>query len=164
MNMHRNAALGMILAFAALLVPNIGTAARMPASAQIVTAQTLEDFEYQAARIRAEMLPGKRYADLKRRDLNYVNELLDRIHVVLEAHGPVARMAQEQQIELLNLQERVNAVLTGNESERLLCEWTRVAGSQRRQQICMTSAERERIRARDREMFLQRVQQGRVGG
>lgn len=164
MNMHRNVALGLILALAALLVPNIGTAARMPPAAQTVTAQTLEDFEYQAARIRAEMLPGKRYADLKRRDLNYVNELLHRIHVLLQTHGPVARMAQEQQIDLLNLQERANAVLTGDESNRLLCEWTRVAGSQRRQQICLTSAERERIRARDREMFLQRVQQGRVAG
>lgn len=164
MNMQRYAALGLALVFAALTMPSVGMAARMPPSPQIVTAQTLEDFEYQAARIRAEMLPGKRYADLKQRELNYVNELLQRIHGVLQTHGPVPRMAQEQRIGLLNLQERVNAVLTGNEANRMLCEWTRVAGSQRRQQICMTSAERERIRARDREMFLQRVQQGRVAG
>lgn len=164
MNMRRCAVTLLSMVIAAFLVPAAVLAAGVPPAAQAFNADTLDDFAYQAERIRAQMIDGGRYADFPRRDLRYVEELLHRIHVLLERSGPVSSMSQEQKIDLMNLQERTNAVLTRNEDNRLECEWTLITGTHRRQQLCMTASEREDMRARDRAGYIQRVQQGRVSG
>lgn len=136
--------LACLLAFVA--APSISMAARAPSSTQAVTAETLEDFQHQAARVRAEMAAGKRYADLSKRDLRTVERTLDEIHVLLERSESVAAMNEEQKTNLINLQERANAILTANAQEELICEWVKKTGSNRRQRVCITAHERDRMR------------------
>ena len=140
-----------------IVAPATSMAARAPSSTEAVTADTLEDFQYQAARIRAEMAPGKRYAELSDSDLQTVERTLNEIHALLERSGAVTAMNEEQKTNLFNLQERANVILTeANAHNELICEWTRLTGSNRRQRVCITAYERERMRDQSRDGFTRR--------
>ena len=136
--------LASLLVFVA--APGTSMAASAPSTTQAVTADTLEDFQQQAARIRAEMAPGKRYADLSKRDVRTVERTLDEIHVLLERSESVAAMNEEQKTNLFSLQERANAILTANAQDEMVCEWVKKTGSNRRQRVCITAYERDRMR------------------
>lgn len=156
MNMRRYAALGLTLAFAVLVVPSQAMAAATSSGTQTVTADTLEDFEHQAARIRAEMAPGKRYAELSARELQTIERTLDEIHALLEHTETVSAMNPEQVTSLANLQERANAILTANAKEELICEWVKKTGSNRRQRVCISAYDRDLMREQSRDGFNRR--------
>lgn len=139
---------------AAFLAPAAAMAAPASSMTPAVSADTLGDFEQQASRIRAEMAPGKRYADLSRRDTKTVERTLDEIHALLERTETVSAMNEEQKTQLITLQERANAILTADAGNELVCEWVKKTGSNRRERVCMTAHERDLIRGQSRDGFI----------
>lgn len=150
--------LAMVLALAA--IPGSVIAAGSASTTQALSAQTLQKFQREAARIRAEMAPGKRHAGLDESEMQTIERTLNELQYLFESAGSVDAMNPPQKTKLASLQERVNAILsasvdtdaTANPTEELVCERIKAAGSNRYQRICMTAHERERRQeeARDR--------------
>lgn len=71
-----------------------------------------------------------------------------------------AQLPSDDRVELFNHQEQINTILTGARADsRMVCTRTQVTGSHRKQQVCMTVADRERRRERDREDAMQKQRQ-----
>lgn len=139
-----------------LAAPGVGIAKDGPSGNQALAADTLQGFQYQAARIRAEMAPNRRYAELSESDLQAVERALNEIHYMLERAESLAAMNPAQKTKLASLQERVNAILTENAKEELVCERVKLTGSNRYEQVCMTAHERKRRQEQARDKFNRR--------
>jgi hypothetical protein len=110
--------------------------------------QNAEMFDAQAAHIRQEMDKGGRYEFIKERDRASVEDGLNFMHDLIAAKGTVAAMREEDKIRLFNRQERVNALLTNSDRERVICEKAYQPGSLFRTTTCHTVAEQAK-RERD---------------
>ena len=92
-------------------------------------------------RVEAELRSG-RYKDLSEARRS---ELRQRQAVVMRLTEGVAQtteLKEEQQIELFNALESIEAIVNAAEDERMVCERHRPIGSNRPQTICKTVAER----------------------
>jgi hypothetical protein len=109
-------------------------------------------FAQQATKIRTDLTQGDQYSEISQADRDQVLGLLARIESLLESVDNVDALPMQSRIELFNDQERINTILTGARADsRMICTRTQVTGSHRKQQVCMTVADRERRRERDRE-------------
>ena len=79
------------------------------------------------------------------------------MHDLIEQNGTVAAMKDEDRIRLFNRQERVNTLLTKNDSQRIICEKAGQTGSLFKSTTCHTVAELEK-RTRDSRNNLERTQ------
>ena len=149
---RRNFAAALLAIVMALFAaPGASVAADPAASPQVLSAQSLRKFQREAAGIRADMAPGKRYAGLDESAMQDVERALNEIQYLLESAGSMDAMNMAQQTKLANLVDRVNTTLAesvgpvaaASPDEELICERIRVAGSNRYQRICMTAEERE---------------------
>lgn len=104
--------------------------------------QNVEAFDMQAARVRKEMDKGGKYENIKSEDRTRVEEGLNFMHDLFVANGTVAAMKEDDRIRLFNRQERINALLTNSENNRIICEKTYQAGSLFRLTTCKSVAER----------------------
>ena len=96
---------------------------------KVVVAETPEKFTLLVEAIRQEMAPGKRYEFLDSRNAAEVNAILDRIGQMLVSAGNVDAMNQEQKVQLMTEQERVNGILARNADDRLVCTHVAPVGS-----------------------------------
>ncbi len=114
-----------------------------------------------------EMQPGGRFEFVSEAERAAVERELTLMGGVLQGHETLASLAEEDKIALINAQERANAILTQRDGERLICERRKLVGSNMRQSVCETYAERQaRIRgSRDHANKLnRRIQQCNEAG
>ncbi len=119
--------------------------------------QNAEMFDAQAAHIRQEMEKGGRYEFIKERDRASVEEGLTFMHDLIAAKGSVGAMREEDKIRLFNRQERVNALLTNNDRDRVICEKAYQPGSLFRTTTCVSVAEQAK-REKDSKYVLENTQ------
>ena len=119
-------------------------------------------FAQQAEQIRADLVDNKAYAEISADNRSKVLDLLVRMESMLEASPSVDAMSNQSKADPLNAQEEINTILTGARADsRLICTREVTTGSHRKQQRCMTVAERNRQREQDKE-DLTRFQQMRT--
>jgi hypothetical protein len=87
-------------------------------------------------------------------------DMLDRaqadVRGILEGKEKIEDLTPDQRAALLNAQERVIAIMTGEEDERIVCRRERTVGTHFQRTTCVTVAERRQERA-DAEGALQRL-------
>jgi hypothetical protein len=104
--------------------------------------QNVENFDMQAARVRQDMDKGGRYEHIKEEDRARVEEGLTYMHDLIAASGSVGAMKEDDRIKLFNRQERINALLTHAENNRVICEKSIQPGTMFRLTTCKSVAER----------------------
>jgi hypothetical protein len=109
-------------------------------------------FAEQAKQVREDMKPKGAYGGIDLRDREAVEENLDIIEKLLQkqAAGP---LPDADQVRLANAQEKVNAVLTSNEGNRLICTFERRSGTNFKEKICYTARERDTMRRKSQQGF-----------
>ncbi|MCK9539801.1 hypothetical protein [Dokdonella sp.] len=107
---------------------------------------TPAEFEVQAAEVRKEMSTDGRYGAISVDDRNAVEADLKRIDDLLESKGSVKALNDQEQVDLMNAQERINAVLTKNDGNRLICTMEQRTGTNFKKKVCQTARQRDQIR------------------
>ena len=108
--------------------------------------------------IEQEMAPGGLYSATTPEDQLKVRKSLGRMATVLEGHNTIAELEEEQKIELINLQSEVNALLTGNVKEQLVCTRREVPGTKIPQSVCETKGEAT-VRTEDARKSIREMEQ-----
>lgn len=111
-----------------------------------VVSDTPQAFAKQAAEVRKEMGPKGAYGGISGNDSAAVSNDLDKIAALLGKRGSAAKLNDSEQVDLMNAQERINAVLTRNEGNRLICSMQERTGTNFKQKVCRTQAEIDQIR------------------
>ena len=114
-----------------------------------VVAQTLADFERQAAAVRDGMQAGGTYSYMREEDKQRVEQRLGEMQHLLEQHAAQAQLAQPDKVVLINAQEDLNALLLQNDNNRLECERGAHTGSRIHVTTCHTHGELMERQRRD---------------
>ena len=109
-------------------------------------ATSAEDFRQQAQALRTEMAAGGKYAKLSPSDQARVGKQLDRLQGIYDKRADGGSMSNLDQVALVNASEEINAVLSGDEDQKMVCEQVRKLGSNRTEKICLTVAQRNAAR------------------
>lgn len=133
----------------------------VPTPLPVLTEQTPETFQPQIDRIRAGFEHGGRYEYINQDNKETVNQGLDSMLALIRKNGTVAAMSTPDRIALFNAQEKVNAILTHSDSNRLICEKEQQPGSLMRITTCHTYADLRR-RAMMTEHELQTAQKNNL--
>ncbi|MBN8726544.1 MAG: hypothetical protein J0H15_02425 [Xanthomonadales bacterium] len=118
------------------------------------------DFEAQAAEVRKEMGSDGRYGAISVDDRKAVEADLDQIEALLDAKDSPAKLNDQQQVDLINAQERINAVLTKNDGNRLICTMEPRTGTKFKEKVCITQSERDTIRRNSQKAFQDQLMKG----
>ena len=116
-----------------------------------VSAATAEEFAEQADKVRGEMRRNGRYGEISSRNRERVEAELDRMEQLLARHRSVEEMGPRERTDLFNAQERANALLAGNDGERLRCQMVEPTGSKMRQRECRKLSDIRRTREAHRD-------------
>ncbi len=117
-------------------------------------------FQAQAEKVREEMSENGRYGAINRSDRSAVESDLERIDGLLRGAGSLEALNDRQQVDLMNAQERINAVLTRNDGNRLVCTMESRSGSHFKQKTCRTLKQSEEIRRKGQEAYQQEFMRG----
>lgn len=147
---RKSAGLLWIVACAAIALPIVSHAASP--KWKIVT-DTPQGFAKQAAEVREEMGPRGEYGGISGSERSAVNADLERIATLLNKRGAASELNDNEQVDLMNAQERINAVLTKNEGNRLICTMERRTGSNFKEKVCRTQAEIDNTRRSSQQGF-----------
>ncbi len=107
-----------------------------------------EAFAPQAAEVRKEMAPGGRFADVSPEERARVEADLDRIARLLQPTPTRSRLNDRELVDVANAQERINAILTKNDGDRLICKLEPRTGTRFKSKVCLTQREWTEIRDR----------------
>ena len=107
-------------------------------------ATSAEDFRQQAQQLRSEMAAGGKYANLAPADQARVGKQLDRLQKLYDKRAAGGSVSNADQVALVNASEEINAALSGDEDQRMVCEQVRKLGSNRTEKVCLTVAQRKR--------------------
>lgn len=110
-------------------------------------------FAAQAADVRKEMGADGKYGAISVADRTAVEADLDKIDALVRKRGSADKLNDAEQVDLMNAQERINAVLTHNEGNRLICKMEPRTGSNFKMKVCMTKHERDEIRRKSQQGF-----------
>lgn len=143
-------------------------AAASPASAMMASASktgssadalnVTGSFADQRLAIEKKLADGKTYSEMSGNERSLVKEALGRISATLESSGGIEALSETQKAAVFNDQETINNILTkAGEDSRLVCERVEKIGSHRKTTVCLTVAERRRVRERS-EDTMRRVQ------
>lgn len=102
-------------------------------------------FAEQAQEVRDGMKPSGAYGGIGVKDREAVEENLDVIGKILGKKGS-GPLPDADQVALANAQEKINAVLTSNDGNRLICTFERRSGTNFKEKICYTARERDTMR------------------
>lgn len=86
------------------------------------------------------------YKDLGAAERQAIVDQQQVISRILEGKDSIAMLDEPQKVEIANALESVNALVTQAEDNRKVCERVKVIGSNRPQSVCMTVAQRRRLR------------------
>lgn len=101
---------------------------------------TAAAFEARADWIRQEMDDGQ-YSGVSPSDRKTVEGDLRRIIHLLKKHDDPSRLSRTDQVRLVNAQERINAILTGSDANRLVCKLEASVGTRMKTKRCLTMQE-----------------------
>ncbi|HZP66976.1 MAG TPA: hypothetical protein VFB32_11765 [Rudaea sp.] len=107
----------------------------------VLEKETPEAFQSQVDRVRAGMQPGGRFEYIEGANRDRVNADLDTMSGMIRANGSVAAMKPEDKKQLIDIEERVNAILTRSDSNHMVCEKVQQPGSLLRVATCHTFGE-----------------------
>src|SRR5262249_35021216 len=96
------------------------------------------------------MQAGGVYSYINEGDKHRVEEHLDQMQRLLQAHSTQSELSQGDRIALFNSQEELNALLLQNDNNRLECENGTHTGSRIHVTSCKTHGERMERERRDR--------------
>lgn len=142
-----------------LAFPLVSSAGTRPAAWKFAES-TPEAFEAQAAEVRKEMGTDGKYSAISVDDRTAVDTDLARIDALLKSKGSATKLNDAEQVDLMNAQERINAILTKNDGNRLICTLEPRTGSNFKQKICRTEAERAAIRRSSQKAFQDDLMRG----
>jgi len=111
--------------------------------------------------IRTEIKPGGRWEHVPEMQRPTLESELAKMESLLEGHESVDELSDVNKTRLMNAQSKANAILTRHDGERLICERHKPTGSHRTQTICITYAQRHRMRENSQDALL-RAQSGRA--
>lgn len=120
---------------------------------------TVAEFEERADWIRQEMDDGQ-YSGVSPSDRKTVEGDLRRIIHLLKKHDDPSRLSRTDQVRLVNAQERINAILTNNDADRLVCKLEASVGTRMKTKRCLTVQEWATVEAAAERM----KQDMRLGG
>ncbi len=146
-----------VVACALFALPILGHAASAPSKMVVDTPQA---FEAQAAQVRKEMGPHGKYGGISADERTAVNADLDKIDALLRKQSATAKLKDSEQVDLMNAQERINAVLTRNEGNRLVCTLEARTGTKFKDKVCRTQAEIDSIRLNSQQGFQDDLMRG----
>lgn len=116
-------------------------AARVSQEAFPMNAKTTEQFREQAATLRSEMDNGK-YSDLSNSDKRTIDQRLDELDAFYVRHDTGAKGSKKDWAPAVNAGSEINALLTGNQDDKMVCTQVKRVGSNRSTKTCMTVADR----------------------
>lgn len=158
MSVRRHQLLALCIAFFASLAPAFASAADPLAS----TAADAAEFRIQADGIRASMKEGGQYAEVPVEKQKRVGEQLEHLQAIYDKRGNKPA-TQRQEVEIINVTSEINALLTGNDDARVICEQVKKTGSNRHERICQTVAQRNANRDGGKAALREIRPQGRAG-
>ena len=132
-------------------------AAASPAKAMMASASMTDtssdalnvtgSFADQRQAIEKKLADGKTYSEISAQERSLVRDALTRISTTLESGGGIQALTETQKTAVFNDQEMINNILTkAGEDSRLVCERVEKLGSHRKTTVCLTVAERRRVR------------------
>lgn len=123
------------------------------------------NFQVQAEQLRKDLAGSEQYSEITESARAAALALLDRLETRLDGVSEVSTLPEQAKVSVFNDQEALNAILTGAAADsRQSCRREHVVGSNRRQNVCMTVAERRRRAEQSREYVgdIQRMFPGEV--
>ncbi|MBB6186525.1 hypothetical protein [Rhodanobacter sp. MP7CTX1] len=124
----------------------------------VVKAENKDDFTAVVAAIHQQMQPGGHYEFTSKKDRAAVDTQFGEMQSLFDKYGTVDQMDQASKVQLFNDQQAVNAILTHNSSDRLVCEHIAPLGSNIPKTVCKTYGEIQREQ-RDSQHYMQNFQQ-----
>ena len=121
---------------------------------------TAEAFAGHAAELRKEMGADGQYGGISLSDRNAVEADLDKIDGLLRKRGAASKLSDAEQVDLMSAQERINALLTKNDGNRLICKMEPRTGTKFKVKICRTAAEYDAIRRKSQQGFQDTLMSG----
>lgn len=118
----------------------------------VVNADTPQKLAQTKVTVDGQMAPGGRYEFISPERRGQVESLFRDMQGMLEKSGSAAAMPERDRLQLFNLQEKLNGILTGSDSQRLVCEKRAPIGSLVPVKTCRTYGEIESQR-RDKDRF-----------
>lgn len=107
----------------------------------VVKADTKDNFEAIVAAIHQQMQPGGRWQHIDNSERATINGSFADIGGLYDQFGSVEKMNQAAKVRLLADQSTVNAILTGKDGDRLICETELPVGSHLPVKTCRTYAQ-----------------------
>lgn len=135
----------------ALAFPLVCNASAAKGAAWDFNVKTPDEFAAQAATVRKEMGEDGRYREVSSSDRSMVEAELNKIEGLLQSKGSTDKLNDSEQVELVNSQEHINALLTKNDGNRLICTQEKRTGSNFKVKSCMTAFEREERRRKSQQ-------------
>ena len=133
--------------------PALGGASAAKGRPWTFVVDTPQAFEAQVAEVHKEMATDGKYGAIGVADRIAVDAELDHIRALLRKRGSAATLNDSEQVDLMNAQERVNAVLTKNDGNRLICTLEPRTGTNFKMKVCKTARELDQIRRGSKAAF-----------
>jgi len=124
----------------------------------VVKADNKDDFTAVVAAVHQQMLPGGHYQFTSNKDRADIDTQFGAMQSLFDKYGTVAQMDQNAKTQLFNDQQAVNAILTHNDSNRLVCEHVAPLGSNIPKTVCRTYGEIQQEQ-RDSQHYMDSYQQ-----
>lgn len=137
--MNRPSIAALVAALSLLVSTAAWASHKAPLPRDVVTPA---DFPARVESIRQDMAPGGRYL-VNDQQRTQVEQDLDGMQKLLAGHARVDELTPQQQIDLFNAQERVNAVLTQRDGDEKICRVEAVTGSAIATRVCDTRRQLE---------------------
>lgn len=153
----RVTSLGFIAVVALMAVSTPAFAARKSNTDSAIAATTSEAFAAQAAEVRKDMESGGRYGSISSTNRQKVDAQLDFIGTLLQRKGSVDALNDQEKVQLMNAQEQANSILVGYDDQQLVCEYRRIAGSNRKEKVCQTKREIAKAREDSRDAYRRQI-------
>jgi hypothetical protein len=108
---------------------------------------TIRDIVTQQTQLRAQVAAAKgAFKDMEKRDRVALMERQDRVIAMLGGNQSFEEIPPDQRTEVFNDLEWIKAAVTKAEDERMVCEYTRAVGSNRMTSVCMTAKQQSENR------------------
>jgi len=108
---------------------------------------TIRDILTQQTQLRAQVVAGKgAFKDMSKAEREALIVRQDRVLRMLGGLVTIEDMPPDQRTEVFNDLEWIKAAVTKAEDDRMVCEYTRIAGSNRMKSVCMTAKEQREHR------------------
>jgi predicted RNA-binding protein Jag len=124
----------------------------------VVKADNKDDFTAVVAAVHQQMQTGGHYEFTSKKDRDAIDAQFSEMQSLFDKYGTVAQMDPNAKVQLFNDQQAVNAMLTHNDSNRLVCEHIAPLGSNIPKTVCRTYGEIQQEQ-RDSQHFMNTYQQ-----